>query len=424
MATENPGRRRGSTSRRASLDDARRAAERRAAAVRRRHGHREDHGEGASARPTRSPAKAAHHRSTSTGSAERLDALDLWTRIEPGRRRPRFTRDDIAAVALRIADAEGFDAVSMRRLAAELGAGTMTLYHYVRTKDELLALVTDAVMGELVVPADEPLPGDWRDGDERHRPTLARRAAPPPVDARHRRRPGDRAERACATSTSRCRRSRRCRERSPTSSTSSPPSTSTCSASASTSATTSTTTTPTTTSSTTSSELVATGDYPQLAEMMKDGGLEALWAQMQDHARDESRFDRNLARLLDGIQRDFADAVAATARTAPFRSRGRCWCAPSAGPTRRCPTSGSASSVSSSATRASSRAKRGAEAEVRAVAERRVTAEGAAHVEAIGVGILALVASGAAGEQRDLALGRDRDAVDLDRAGHPAGLDR
>ena len=53
---------------------------------------------------------------------------------------------------MRIADAEGFDALSMRRLAAELDAGTMTLYHYVRTKDELLALVNDAVMGEVVVP--------------------------------------------------------------------------------------------------------------------------------------------------------------------------------------------------------------------------------------------------------------------------------
>ena len=68
---------------------------------------------------------------------------------------------------MRIADAEGFDALSMRRLAAELDAGTMTLYHYVRTKDELLTLVVDAVMGEVVVPADERLPDDWRDGDRR-----------------------------------------------------------------------------------------------------------------------------------------------------------------------------------------------------------------------------------------------------------------
>src|SRR5205085_6375031 len=47
-------------------------------------------------------------------------------------------------------------------LAVELGAGTMTLYHYVRTKDELLTLVADAVMAEVVVPADQPLPDDWR----------------------------------------------------------------------------------------------------------------------------------------------------------------------------------------------------------------------------------------------------------------------
>ena len=63
---------------------------------------------------------------------------------------------------MRIADAEGFDAVSMRRIATELDAGTMTLYHYVRTKDELLTLVIDAVMGEVVIPDDEPMPDDWR----------------------------------------------------------------------------------------------------------------------------------------------------------------------------------------------------------------------------------------------------------------------
>jgi AcrR family transcriptional regulator len=94
--------------------------------------------------------------------ADHLDALDLWTRHSPGARRPRFTRDDIAATAIRIADDEGFDAVSMRRIATELGAGTMTLYHYVRTKDELFTLVNDAVMGEMVIGDDEVLPEDWR----------------------------------------------------------------------------------------------------------------------------------------------------------------------------------------------------------------------------------------------------------------------
>ncbi|HST37889.1 MAG TPA: TetR/AcrR family transcriptional regulator [Conexibacter sp.] len=88
--------------------------------------------------------------------------LPIWMRPEPGTRRPRFTRDRIAATALAIADADGFEAVSMRRVAAELGAGTMTLYHYVSTKDDLLALMDDAIMAEVLLP-DEALPrDDWR----------------------------------------------------------------------------------------------------------------------------------------------------------------------------------------------------------------------------------------------------------------------
>src|SRR5207342_3591564 len=93
--------------------------------------------------------------------AAHLDAVDVWIRAEPGSRRPRLSREQIAAVAVRIADAEGIEAVSMRRIAADLDAGTMTLYHYVRTKDELLTLVTDAVMGELVLPADQLPADDW-----------------------------------------------------------------------------------------------------------------------------------------------------------------------------------------------------------------------------------------------------------------------
>jgi AcrR family transcriptional regulator len=85
----------------------------------------------------------------------------IWTQRPPRARRPRYTREQIADAALRIADAEGFDAVSMRRVASELGAGTMTLYHYVRTKDDLRALMDDAVMGELIIPEGE-LPDDWR----------------------------------------------------------------------------------------------------------------------------------------------------------------------------------------------------------------------------------------------------------------------
>jgi len=107
-------------------------------------------------------AKTAKHVETLDRLAAHLETIDVWTRAERTSRRPRFNRDDIAAAAIRIADTEGFEAVSMRRLAAELDAGTMSLYHYVRTKDELLTLVVDAMLGELVVPADQPMPHDWR----------------------------------------------------------------------------------------------------------------------------------------------------------------------------------------------------------------------------------------------------------------------
>jgi AcrR family transcriptional regulator len=91
-----------------------------------------------------------------------LPSEPIWARPEPGVRRAGYTRDQIAKAALAIADAEGFDAVSMRRVASELGAGTMTLYHYVRNKDELIDLMDDAMMAEVIVPDDE-LPSNWRE---------------------------------------------------------------------------------------------------------------------------------------------------------------------------------------------------------------------------------------------------------------------
>jgi len=89
--------------------------------------------------------------------------LPVWMRPAPGERKPAYSRDQIVATALAIADAEGFEAVSMRRIATELGAGTMTLYHYIRTRDELTALMGEAIMGEIVIPDDE-LPEGWREG--------------------------------------------------------------------------------------------------------------------------------------------------------------------------------------------------------------------------------------------------------------------
>ena len=75
---------------------------------------------------------------------------------------PRFSREQIAAAALAIADAEGFDAVSIRRIATALGAGTMSLYRYISAKADLVALMDDAIMGESLIP-DGQLPAGWRE---------------------------------------------------------------------------------------------------------------------------------------------------------------------------------------------------------------------------------------------------------------------
>ena len=70
----------------------------------------------------------------------------LWGRRERGRRGPRpgLSADAIVEAAVRVADAEGLEAISMARVAAELGVTTMALYRYVASKDELLQLMFDA----------------------------------------------------------------------------------------------------------------------------------------------------------------------------------------------------------------------------------------------------------------------------------------
>lgn len=70
-----------------------------------------------------------------------------------------LTREKIAAAALAIADRAGFEAVSMRLVAQELNAGTMSLYYYVKTKADLMAAMDDALLKEALLPA---LPKGWR----------------------------------------------------------------------------------------------------------------------------------------------------------------------------------------------------------------------------------------------------------------------
>ena len=54
---------------------------------------------------------------------------------------------------------EGFQTVSMRRVAQELNVGTMSLYYYVRTKDDLISVMDDALMSEAVLPE---VPKNWK----------------------------------------------------------------------------------------------------------------------------------------------------------------------------------------------------------------------------------------------------------------------
>jgi AcrR family transcriptional regulator len=87
-------------------------------------------------------------------------AASIWMRQERSAvgRPAQWSRAGITRVALRVADADGLEAVSMRRVAAELGTGAASLYRYVETREELLDLMTDAMAAEYEL---APSSGDW-----------------------------------------------------------------------------------------------------------------------------------------------------------------------------------------------------------------------------------------------------------------------
>ncbi|MFI7416675.1 TetR/AcrR family transcriptional regulator C-terminal domain-containing protein [Nonomuraea sp. NPDC049684] len=103
----------------------------------------------------------------------------------------------VVAEAVRLADQEGVDGLSMRRLAGALGAGAMSLYYYVANKEELLDAMIDVVFEEIELPPEE---ADWQSAMRRRsvsaRQVLARhpwaiglmesRTSPGPANLRHR----------------------------------------------------------------------------------------------------------------------------------------------------------------------------------------------------------------------------------------------
>src|SRR5215213_7832595 len=74
--------------------------------------------------------------------------------------RTRLSHDAVAAAALEFLDGHDLEELSMRRLAGELGVGTMTLYGYFRSKDELLDAVVDAAVSDQPAPPDD---GPWQE---------------------------------------------------------------------------------------------------------------------------------------------------------------------------------------------------------------------------------------------------------------------
>ncbi|SHF93752.1 TetR/AcrR family transcriptional regulator [Streptoalloteichus hindustanus] len=86
----------------------------------------------------------------------------VWTRQNREREQPALSRGQIVAEAVRLLDAEGVEALSMRRLGARLNAGATSLYRHVANRDELIELVVDEVYGEIEVP--EAAGGEgWRE---------------------------------------------------------------------------------------------------------------------------------------------------------------------------------------------------------------------------------------------------------------------
>jgi AcrR family transcriptional regulator len=84
----------------------------------------------------------------------------VWERPEPPNRPvlAPLSRERIVRAAIRLADADGLEAVSLRKVAAALDVGPMRLYGYIATKDEVFDLMVDAVHAEI-----RPVGDGWRE---------------------------------------------------------------------------------------------------------------------------------------------------------------------------------------------------------------------------------------------------------------------
>jgi AcrR family transcriptional regulator len=87
----------------------------------------------------------------------------IWARDGAQASGPQpLSREAIVAAAIEIADADGLQAVSIRRLATKLDARPMSLYSHIERKGDLIDLMVDEVMGGAIIPGGPPT-DDWRD---------------------------------------------------------------------------------------------------------------------------------------------------------------------------------------------------------------------------------------------------------------------
>jgi AcrR family transcriptional regulator len=128
-------------------------------------------------------------KATSTKSKQQPRwASSTWDRVLQPQPKNGLTRESIVAAGIALADEEGLEAVSIRRIAAQLGSSPMALYHYVPSKSDLLNLILDALSAEFEWPAKRfrdwrstlsHFAGETRRSLERHPWASALRAADP-----------------------------------------------------------------------------------------------------------------------------------------------------------------------------------------------------------------------------------------------------
>jgi AcrR family transcriptional regulator len=237
-----------------------------------------------------------------SGSDQRgsdTDSFEVWSRAASGSRKPRFTREDIAATAVRVADAEGLEAISMRRLAIELDAGTMTLYYYVHTKDELFTLMIDAALSEGIRPLPE---GDWRSAVTQIARDSKRilQAHPWILEINDSNGFGPNAVRHFdQTLEAVARRGGSLEDQLDLATAVDEYVFGHCMMYASEYANPDAQSRGAMIAYVTS--LLGSGNYPRIESMAKEWGMDKAWQRIHQHSRDEDRFERNLARLLDGF---------------------------------------------------------------------------------------------------------------------------